>query len=159
MSGSSSDDPSSDDPRNLPDVFYGPLSDDPVSDDEQPEADDETVSEVVRKPTRTAGDLSEAAGASAGITLEELLRRVQRIEELLGIGSTGSQATPIAKVINDLKASVRRLAQNISSSSVSSETDRQIEPATPRGPKSEPLPGRVGPPLLPKEDRPSKGKT
>jgi hypothetical protein len=49
------------------------------------EADDEAVSAVVRKPNRTAGDLSEAAGTSAGTTLEELLRRVQRIEEHLGI--------------------------------------------------------------------------
>ena len=84
------------------------MSSDPMSDDEQPEVDEGTLSEVVRKPTRTAGDLSEVADASPGITtedlardleavaskpgvqterelLEELLRRVQRIEEYLGI--------------------------------------------------------------------------
>jgi hypothetical protein len=79
-------------------------------DPEEPigEIDDETLSEVVRRPTRTAGDLSEAADASPGITTEDLardleavaskrgvpteselfadlLRRVQRLEEHLGI--------------------------------------------------------------------------
>ena len=79
-----------------------------TSDDEFPEVDDETLSEVVRRPTRTAGDLSEVADASPGITtedlardleavasrpgvrtekelLEDLLRRVRRIEEYLGL--------------------------------------------------------------------------
>jgi hypothetical protein len=79
-----------------------------MSDDEQPEVDDETLSEVVRRPTRTAGDLSVVADATPGITTEDLardleavaskrgvptetelladlLRRVQRIEEHLGI--------------------------------------------------------------------------
>jgi hypothetical protein len=81
---------------------------DPISDDEHPEVDDETLSEVVRRPTRTAGDLSEVADATAGVTtedlardleavasrpgvqterelLEDLLRRVRRIEEYLGL--------------------------------------------------------------------------
>ena len=84
------------------------MSSDVESDDEQLEVDDGTLSEVVRRPTRTAGDLSEVAGASPGITTEDLardleavaskrgvpteselltdlLRRVQRIEEHLGI--------------------------------------------------------------------------
>ena len=83
------------------------MSSTPTS-DEFPEVDDEILSEVVRRPTRTAGDLSEAADASPGITteglardleavasrpgaptdrelLEELLRRVRRLEEHLGI--------------------------------------------------------------------------
>jgi hypothetical protein len=58
---------------------------DPSSYDEQPQVD-EAVSQVVRKPTRTAGDLSEGGEASGGITAEELGRRVQRIEDHLGIG-------------------------------------------------------------------------
>jgi len=81
---------------------------DSTSDEEQSEVDEGTLSEVVRRPTRTAGDLSEVADATAGITTEdlardleavaskpgvptdrellvELLRRVQRIEEHLGI--------------------------------------------------------------------------
>ena len=84
------------------------MSSDPESEDEFPEVDDETLSEVVRRPTRTAGDLSEVANASPGITtedlardleavasrpgvqterelLEDLLRRVRRIEEYLGL--------------------------------------------------------------------------
>ena len=84
------------------------MSVDSTSEDEQPDVDDGTLSEIVRRPTRTAGDLSEVADASPGITTEdlardleavaskqgvstdsellaELLRRVQRIEEHLGI--------------------------------------------------------------------------
>jgi hypothetical protein len=81
---------------------------DPESEDEFPEVDDATLSDVVRRPTRTAGDLSEVADASPGITtedlardleavasrpgvrterelLEDLLRRLRRIEEYLGL--------------------------------------------------------------------------
>jgi hypothetical protein len=79
--------------------------------DEFSEVDDETLSEVVRRPTRTAGDLSEVADASPGVTTEDLardleavasrpgaqteselladlLRRVQRIEEYLGLAES-----------------------------------------------------------------------
>ena len=68
----------------------------------------EELSEYVRRPTRTAGDLSEVADASPGITTEDLardleavasqkrtpterelladlLKRVKRIEDQLGI--------------------------------------------------------------------------
>ena len=84
------------------------MSSDPISNDKQPEVDHETLSDVVRRPTRTAGDLSEVADATPGITTEdlardleavasrrevpiesellaELLRRVERIEEHLGM--------------------------------------------------------------------------
>ena len=87
------------------------MSSTPISDDEPPQVDDETLSEVVRRPTRTAGDLSEVADASPGITtedlardleavasrpgvqterelLEDLLRRVRRIEEYLGLAES-----------------------------------------------------------------------
>jgi hypothetical protein len=87
------------------------MSSDPESEDEFPEVDDETLSEVVRRPTRTAGDLSEVANASPGITtedlardleavasrpgvqterelLEDLLRRVRRIEDYLGLAES-----------------------------------------------------------------------
>jgi hypothetical protein len=76
--------------------------------DEQLVVDDGTFSDVLQQPIKAAGDLSEVADASPGITtedlardleavaskpgalterelLEELLRRVQRIEEYLGI--------------------------------------------------------------------------
>jgi hypothetical protein len=85
------------------------MSSDLIPEDESPEIDDGTVSEVIRKPTRTAGDLSEIADSAAGLTmedvardlesvasrsrtaterelLEDLLRRVERIEQHLGIG-------------------------------------------------------------------------
>jgi hypothetical protein len=42
------------------------MSSDPISNDEHPEVDDEALSEVVRRPTRTAGDLSEVADVSPG---------------------------------------------------------------------------------------------
>jgi hypothetical protein len=84
---------------------------DPISEDKGPEIDDGTLSDVIRKPTRTAGDLSEVADSSAGITtedvardlesvasrartqterelLEDLRRRVERIEQHLGIAGT-----------------------------------------------------------------------
>jgi hypothetical protein len=87
------------------------MSLDPESDDENPEIDDGTLSEVVRRPTRTAGDLSEVADALPGITtkdfardleavaarpgvqterelLEDLLRRVRLIEEYLGLAES-----------------------------------------------------------------------
>jgi hypothetical protein len=85
------------------------MSSDLTSDDEQSEVVDGTLSDVVRRPTRTAGDLSEVADALPGITTEDLARdleavaakqgvpteselladlleRVERIEEQLGIG-------------------------------------------------------------------------
>jgi hypothetical protein len=91
------------------------MSSDPTSGDEQPEVDDGTLSEVVRKPTRTAGDLSEVADSSPGITTEdlahnleavaskqgspterallfEILWRLRRVEERLGIGLAPPQA-------------------------------------------------------------------
>jgi hypothetical protein len=84
------------------------MSEDSPPEGEQPKVDAGTLSDVVRRPTRTAGDLSEVADASPGITTEDLardlegvaskrgvptdsellanlLRRVERIEEYLGI--------------------------------------------------------------------------
>jgi len=103
------------DPRNEPDAIEEAEARgyNQRPDVEQPEVDDGTLSEVIRKPTRTAGDLSEVADSSAGITtedvardlesvasrarrqterelLEDLVRRVERIEHHLGISSTAS---------------------------------------------------------------------
>jgi hypothetical protein len=55
------------------------MSSTPTSDDDHPEVDDETLSEVVRRPTRTAGDLSEVADASPGITTEDLARDLEAV--------------------------------------------------------------------------------
>jgi hypothetical protein len=93
------------------------MSSDPIPEDENPEIDDGTLSDVIRKPTRTAGDLSEVAEGAAGLTtedvvrdlesvasksrtqtervlLEDLLRRVERIEEHLGIADPGPGSLP-----------------------------------------------------------------
>jgi hypothetical protein len=99
------------DPRNEPDALEEAEARGykQPPDVEQPEVDDGTLSEVIRRPTRTAGDLSEVAEGSAEITtediardlesvasrsraptdrelLEDLLQRVERIEQHLGIG-------------------------------------------------------------------------
>jgi hypothetical protein len=62
-----------------------PMSSIPISDDEHPEVDDETLSEVVRRPTRTAGDLSEVADASPGITTEDLARDLEAVASKRGV--------------------------------------------------------------------------
>ena len=74
-----------------------------MSSDEQPDIGDSALSEVLRRPTRAAGDLSEVGDDTAGHTmedlardlepavskptdreiLEEILERVRRIEEHL----------------------------------------------------------------------------
>jgi hypothetical protein len=87
------------------------MSWDPRSDDEQPKVDDKTLSEVFERPIKTSGDLSEAADSAPGITTEdlahdleaapkagvpserelllEILWRLRRLEEHLGVGSGG----------------------------------------------------------------------
>jgi hypothetical protein len=61
------------------------MSEDSTSEDEQPEVDDSTLSEVVRRPTRTAGDLSEVADASPGITTEDLARDLEAVASKRGV--------------------------------------------------------------------------
>jgi hypothetical protein len=61
------------------------MSSDPISDDEQPEVDEGMLSEVVRKPTRTAGDLSEVADASPGITTDDLARDLEAVASKPGV--------------------------------------------------------------------------
>ena len=120
------------------------MSSDPMSDDEKPGIDDATLSDVVRRPTRTAGDLSEGADASAGPTLEELLLQVRRMEN----------------EIIALKERVGKIERSIRSSPVSRDIHGQgpVEHA-----KSPTAPKRIGPgvpePKLLKQDRPSEGRT
>ena len=86
------------------------MSSDPRLDDEQPEVDDRTLSDVFERPIKTAGDLSEAADAAPGVTTEDLARdleaaakagvpserellleilwRLRHVEEHLGVGSS-----------------------------------------------------------------------
>jgi hypothetical protein len=62
-----------------------PMSVDSTSEDEQPDVDDGTLSEIVRRPTRTAGDLSEVADASPGITTEDLARDLEAVASKRGV--------------------------------------------------------------------------
>jgi hypothetical protein len=103
------------------------MSSDPIPEDEHPEIDDGTLSEVIRKPTRTAGDLSEVADGLAAITteevvrdlesvasrpptstdrelLEDLIRRVERIEQHVGIESTDTDDDGLHEVSKVVKA-------------------------------------------------------
>jgi hypothetical protein len=71
------------------------MSSNPTSDDEHPEViDGGTFSEIVRTPIRAAADLEDELGPVADLEergptnremLEDLLRRVERIEKHLGI--------------------------------------------------------------------------
>ena len=71
------------------------MSSDPTSDDEHPEViDDGIVSEIVRTPIRAAADLEDELEPVVAFEervptnremLEDLLRRVERIEKHLGI--------------------------------------------------------------------------
>ena len=103
------------------------MAQDPIPENEDPEIDDGTLSDVIRKPTRTAGDLSEVADSSAGITtedvardlesvaskspsptdghlLEDLRRRVEHIERHLGIESTDADDEGLHEVSKVVKA-------------------------------------------------------
>jgi len=77
-----------------------PMSSSPPSEDEFPIQDEETLSELVRTPSRTSGDLQQHADLEDDLEpasdveepartnremLAELLQRVRRIEEHLGI--------------------------------------------------------------------------
>ena len=87
------------------------MSSDPRSaEDEQPEVDDGTLSEVFQQPIKAAGDLSEVADAFTGMTTDDLARdleaaakagvpserellleilwRLRRVEEHIGVGSS-----------------------------------------------------------------------
>ena len=55
------------------------MSSEPIPQDGNPEIDDGTLSEVIRKPTRTAGDLSEVAEGATGITTEDVARDLESV--------------------------------------------------------------------------------
>ena len=82
------------------------MSSDPESDDEQLEVDDGTLSEVVRRPTRTAGDLSEAADASPGITTEDLARDLEAVASKRGVRTE-------SELLADLLRRVERIEQHL----------------------------------------------
>ena len=82
------------------------MSSDPMSDDEHPEVDDETLSKVVRRPTRTAGDLSEAADASPGITTEDLARDLEAVASKQGVATE-------SELLADLLKRVERIERHL----------------------------------------------
>jgi hypothetical protein len=82
------------------------MSEDSTSEDEQPEVDDSTLSEVVRRPTRTAGDLSEVADASPGITTEDLARNLEAVASKRGVPAE-------SELLADLLRRVQRIEQHL----------------------------------------------
>jgi hypothetical protein len=82
------------------------MSSGPMSDDEQPEVDDSTLSEVVRRPTRTAGDLSGVADASPGITTEDLARDLEAVASKRGVPTE-------RELLADLLRRVERIEQHL----------------------------------------------
>jgi hypothetical protein len=82
------------------------MSSDPMSDDERPEVDEGTLSEVVRKPTRTAGDLSEVADASPGITTEDLARDLEAVASKRGVQTE-------SELLADLLERVKRIEEHL----------------------------------------------
>src|SRR5687767_8728608 len=54
-------------------------SDSSTSEEEEEEEEEEEFSEFVRRPTRTAGDLSEVADGPAGITTEDVARDLESV--------------------------------------------------------------------------------
>jgi hypothetical protein len=79
------------------------MSLDPISDAEHPDVDDETLSEVVRRPTRTAGDLSEAADASPGITTEDLARDLEAIASKRGVSTESELLTELLRRVERIE--------------------------------------------------------
>jgi hypothetical protein len=83
-----------------------PMSSDPESEDEFSQVDDGTLSEVVRRPTRTAGDLSEAADASPGITTDDLARDLEAVASKQGVPTE-------SELLADLLRRVERIEQHL----------------------------------------------
>jgi hypothetical protein len=82
------------------------MSSDAIPDDEHPEVDEETLSEVVRRPTRTAGDLSEAADAALGITTEDLARDLEAVASKRGVQTQ-------SELLADLLQRVERIEKHL----------------------------------------------
>jgi hypothetical protein len=94
-----------------------------TSDDEFPIQDDEIVSELVRTPSRASADLQQHVdleddlepvlhvkerGPTKRERLEDLLRRVERIEEHLGIADPGRGPLPTSNPPGAFEGPARR---------------------------------------------------
>jgi hypothetical protein len=93
-----------------------PMSSEPIPQDGNPEIDDGTLSDVIRKPTRTAGDLSEMAEGSAEITTEDVARGLESV-------ASKSQTATEAELLEDLIRRVERIEQHLGISSTDSDED------------------------------------
>jgi hypothetical protein len=82
------------------------MSEDSTSEDELPEVDDGTLSEVVRRPTTIAGDLSEVADASPGITTDDLARDLEAVASKRG-------APTESELLADLLERVKRIEEHL----------------------------------------------
>jgi hypothetical protein len=150
------------------------MSSDPIPEDETPEIDDATLSEVIRKPTRTAGDLSEMAEGSAEITTEDAVRDLEAAASTARTATERDLLEEVLGRVNELAESVRRMERH--SDEISQLTERvskierkiasspsarnvdsspPVEPAVP-GLKPTPVNPPSPPPLL-KPPAPSKG--
>jgi hypothetical protein len=140
------------------------MSSEPIPEDETPEIDDETLSEVIRKPTRTAGDLSEMAEGSAEITTEDVARDLEAaastprtaterdlLEEVLGrvneLAESVRRMERRSDEIGQLSERVSKIEREIASSPSPRNVDSSplVEPAVSPGPKPTP----VNPPFPP----------
>ena len=82
------------------------MSSDPTSDEEQPEVDDERLPKVFQEPIRTAGDLSEVADATPGITTEDLARDLEAVASKRGVPTE-------SELLADLLRRVQRIEQHL----------------------------------------------
>jgi hypothetical protein len=129
------------------------MSSEPIPQDGNPEIDDGTLSDVIRKPTRTAGDLSGVAEGSAEITTEDVARDLESVamkartqtEELLEelLERVGELAESVRRMeryneeISQLTERVSRVERKIASSPVhgTSISSPPVEPAVPASPQ------------------------
>jgi hypothetical protein len=151
------------------------MSSDPIPEDETPEIDDGTLSEVIRKPTRTAGDLSEMAEGSAEIATEDVARDLEAAASTSRTVTERELLEEVLERVNELAESVRRMERHSDEISQLSEriskierkiasspsprnvdSSPPVEPAVPPGLKPPPVnPPSPPPPLKP--PAPSKG--
>jgi hypothetical protein len=90
------------------------LSSDPRSaDDEQPEVDNLTLSEVFQQPIKAAGDLSEVADASPDVTTEDLARDLEAVASKLEAPSERELLLQIIWRLGRIEQQLEKLASQV----------------------------------------------
>ena len=69
----------------------------------EPTSSGKELSEYVRRPTRTAGDLSEVADASPGITTEDLARDLDAVASRQGMPTEGDLLADLLKRVKRIE--------------------------------------------------------